>query len=1116
MKDHLNNIGNDETMEQLLDYWKARLADAPILELPTDRPRPAVQSFRGESQHFSLSPDLAEGLKVLSLSEGVTLFVTLVAAFQVLLHRYSGQDDIVIGTPTAGQSSLELEGLIGIFGNTLALRTDLSGTPSFRQVLSRVHEVYLGAYAHQDMPFEKLVTELQVQRDMSRHPLFQVMLILQPTALQEMQLPGLTIRGLTETNETSKFDLALSLVEHADGLTGTIEYSTDLFNAETITRLASHFQTLLEAMVEHPETAIAELPLLTVPERNQLLIEWNATTADYPKDKCIHQLFEEQVAKTPDAIAVVFGNQLLTYKKLNERANKLAHYLRKLDVGPEILVGLWIERSLEMLVGVLGILKAGGAYVPLNPAYPKERLEFFLTDIAAPVLLTQQSLLALLPAHSAQIVCLDRDWDTIDQESPNNPFCSSIAENLAYVIYTSGSTGIPKGVSIVHSNTVALISWAKSVFEIEEISGMLASTTYCFDLSVFEFFLPLTQGGQLILVENLLQLSASQGIEGITLINTVPSAITELLRMNKIPESVQTICLAGEPLKTELVNRLYQQTKVKKIIDLYGPTEDTTYSTVSLRKPQKRASIGRPIANTQIYILDNYLQPVPIGISGEIHIGGDGLARGYLNRPELTAEKFIKNHFSDDPKARLYKTGDLARYLPDGTIEYLGRIDHQVKIRGFRIELGEIESALGQHPHLREVVVGVYESIPGDKRLVAYLVPQGASAPTPSELRDFLKPKLPEYMVPSAFVFLEDLPLTPNGKLDRKALPEPDQSHNELEADFVAPRSPVEKLLAEIWSNVLRIDRVGIHDNFFELGGHSLLAVKVIVEVNKLFNTDLPLGAFYQAPTVEELGIIISSGNQQPSWYSLVPIQTQGSRPPLFAIHTITFQDLPRHLGKDQPLYFLRYGMAAEISNRSVRLPLLEELASHYIKEMQQVQPLGPYYLMGFSFGGMIAYEMASQLLANGHQVNFVGLLDTYLTSEKQLRPINKIISNLSGQSPSRLLELAKSKITDRVKPDKSGSDFWPHMYTSAPDIACGTGYQPKSYNGRVTLFQGWEQESKFFVHTPPEQAWKKLLGDSLEVQQITGTHYNIFDEPHVKVLAAKIIACMDKAINGG
>ncbi|HEY5140856.1 MAG TPA: amino acid adenylation domain-containing protein, partial [Methylococcales bacterium] len=429
-------------------------------------------------------------------------------------------------------------------------------------------------------------------------------------------------------------------------------------------------------------------------------------------------------------------------------------------------------------------------------------------------LLTQETLLALLPAHSAQIVCMDLDWDAIAQENPDNPINSSIAENLAYVIYTSGSTGLPKGVAIAHRNTVALVSWAKRMFEKEEISGVLASTTYCFDLSIFEFFVPLTQGGRLVLVENVLQLTASQSNEGITLINTIPSAITELLKLNKIPESVQTICLAGEPLKTELVDRLYQQTKVKNIIDLYGPTEDTTYSTVCLRKSQMKASIGRPIANTQIYILDNYLQPVPIGISGEIHIGGDGLARGYLNRPELTAEKFIKHPFSSDPRDRLYKTGDLARYVSDGTIEFLGRIDHQVKLRGFRIELGEIESVLGQHPGIHEVVVTVREDQPGDKRLIAYLTHSQNESPNPSALRLFVKEKLPDYMVPSAFVLLDKFPLTPNGKIDRKALPAPDQAYPEFEQSYVPPSSPIEEMLLTIWREVLLIDRIGIHDNF--------------------------------------------------------------------------------------------------------------------------------------------------------------------------------------------------------------------------------------------------------------------------------------------------------------
>ncbi|MDP1666746.1 MAG: amino acid adenylation domain-containing protein [Methylobacter sp.] len=1113
-----------EVLERQLSYWKTQLADLTVLELPTDKPRPKQPSYQGAQEVIQLSAALAQGLKDLSRQQNVTLFMTLLAAFQVLLHRYSGQEDIVVGTAIAGRNLQETENLIGSFVNTLALRTDVSGKPSFRQLLSRVREVCLSAYAHQDLPFEKLVAELPVQRDMSRNPLFQVMMVLQSTALQDMQLPGLTITDLTVTNETAKFDLTLSLVEHRDGLTGTIEYRTDLYNPETITRLGSHFQTLLEAIVEHPETAVAELPLLTAPERHQLLVEWNATRTDYPKDKCIHQLFEEQVAKIPDAIALVFEDQQLSYQVLNAKANQLAHYLQTVGVKPGTRVAICMDRSIDLVIGLLAILKAGGAYVPLDLTYPRDRLAFMLEDTNARVLLTHSSLVAQLPICSGRLVCLDTCWNDINQGSTDNLHCNTALNNPAYVMYTSGSTGVPKGVEVCHYNIARLIL-NNTYARFDDKQKFLLLASIAFDASTFEVWGALLHGARCVIYpERVPILSSLEKIikqQQISILWLTASLFNTVIdEKPQILSTVAQVLTGGEALSISHINRALKQLPDTQLINGYGPTESTTFACCypipkTIADQATSIPIGYPIANTQIYILDALLQPVPIGVSGEIHVGGDGLALGYLNRPELTAEKFIKHPFNDDPHARLYKTGDLARYLPDGTIEFLGRIDHQVKIRGFRIELGEIESVLGQHPQLFEVVVEVYEPVPGNKRLVAYLVPQSTPAPLVSELRDFLKPKLPEFMIPSAFVCLDALPLTPNGKLDRKALPKPDQSQQELEADFIAPRNPVEKQLAEIWCNVLEIDRVGIRDNFFELGGHSLLVVKMVAEVNKLFNIDLPLGAIYQSPLVEELGIIISSGNRQPSWYSLVPIQTQGSRPPLFAIHTLSLVDLPRHLGKDQPLYFLRYGMAAEIGNRSLSLPLLEDLASHYIKELQQIQPHGPYYLIGFSFGGVIAYEMACQLVTNGHQVNLVGLMDTHLTHEKQWLPYHRVICNFFSLSPSQLLKKIKNKINDLGTSYKYGTDFWPHIYTSAPDNACHNNYQPKSYNGsHVTLFQGWESTSKFISYVRPEQAWKKLLGHKLEVQQVSGAHFDIFREPHVRILAKKLIACMDKVIN--
>jgi amino acid adenylation domain-containing protein len=825
-----------EVLEEQMAYWKRQLADAPaVLELPTDRPRPAVQTYAGNTLTSNLPKALLETLHSLSRREGVTLFMTLLAAFKVLLARYCGQQDIVVGSPIANRTRVELEGLIGFFVNTLVLRTDLSGNPTFRQLLGRVRDVTLGAYSHQDLPFEKLVEELRPERDLSRSPLFQVLFVLQNAPTAPLELTGLTLRPLRIERGTSMFDLTLFLYEGEEGLYTTVEYNTDLFEASTIQGMMSHFQTLLEAAVADPEQSVATLLLLTESERRQLLVEWNNTAADYPHDQSLHQLFEAQVARTPEAVALVWGQQELTYGELNRRANQVAHHLRTLGVGQETLVGLCLERSVEMVVGLLGILKAGGAYVPLDPAYPKERLHFVLEDARVPLLLTQSSIRADLEAHlpDCRLVCLDENWPAVSKAETTDPTPTAGPNQLAYVIYTSGSTGKPKGVAIEHHSPVSLVQWAQQVFTPEELAGVLFSTSICFDLSVFELFVPLSCGGTVILVANALQLPTLPATRRVTLINTVPSAMAELLRLEAVPPSVGTINLAGEPLTVELVNKIHQLPHVRKVYDLYGPSETTTYSTFALRHPEGPYTIGRPVANTEIYILDEQRQPVPLGAPGELYIGGAGLARGYLNHPELTAEKFIPHPFSADPQARLYRTGDRARYRPNGDLEFLGRLDYQVKLRGFRIELGEIEAVLRQHEEVTEAVVVVREDRPAEKRLVAYVVGRRPEKPSFAELRNFLKVKLPDYMVPSSFVRLEVLPLTSNGKVNRGAMPAPEGVQMDSSEYFLAPRSPLEEVLADIWTEVLGREHIGIHDNFFDLGGHSLLSMRVVYEVEK-------------------------------------------------------------------------------------------------------------------------------------------------------------------------------------------------------------------------------------------------------------------------------------------
>jgi amino acid adenylation domain-containing protein len=836
-----------EVLERQLAYWRERLAGAPeLLELPTDHPRPAVQTYRGAIVPVELSPELLERLERLGRSEGTTLYMTLLGAFQVLLGKYAGTEDVVVGSPIAGRTRGEVEELIGFFVNTLVLRTDLSGDPSFRETLRRVREATLGAYEHQELPFEKLVAELQPERSLSHSPLFQVMFTVQNAGGGGAALPGLSVSGVGAERASAKFDLSLTLTATPQGLRGGLSYSTDLFERSTVERMLGHLERVLEQAAADADVRLSQLELLGPAERVLVLEEWNRTEAEYPVGACIHELFEAQAARTPDAVAVRFEKESLTYRELNERANRLAHHLRGLGVGPEVRVGICLERSLEMVVGILAVLKAGGAYVPLDPAYPADRLAFIVADSAASVLLTQEKVRGLLAVEPGVRVVVEEEVRAeIAAESAENVESRVAPRNLAYLIYTSGSTGIPKGVAIEHESAVVLLAWACGVYSDEELSGVLASTSICFDLSVYELFLPLVRGGCVVVVENALALPHSAAADEVRLINSVPSAVAALLKDGAIPAGVKTVNMAGEPLRAELVDALYAH-GIERVYDLYGPSEDTTYSTFTLRRAGGPATIGVPISNTQAYVLDAGLRPLPVGVPGELYLGGRGVTRGYLGRPGLTAQRYVPDPFGAGPGARMYRTGDRVRWRADGTLEYLGRLDHQVKVRGFRIELGEIEAVLRQHESVADCAVLAREDA-GEKRLVAYVVGEAEA----DALRAHVRQSLPEYMVPSAFVFLDALPLTPNGKLDRKALPAPEFAS--AEDRYVAPRTPVEEALAGIWAEVLRLERVGVHDSFFDLGGHSLLATRVVSRVREMFGVELPLRALFEGPTLAEV-----------------------------------------------------------------------------------------------------------------------------------------------------------------------------------------------------------------------------------------------------------------------
>ncbi|WP_433736261.1 amino acid adenylation domain-containing protein [Pseudomonas putida] len=849
-----------------LEYWQAQLgSEHPVLELPTDHPRPAMPSFRGTRFEFAVDGQLAEQLRATAQKHNITLFMLLLGAFNVLLHRYTGQSDIRVGVPIANRNRAEIEGLIGFFVNTQVLRTQLDGQTRVDELLQRIKDTALGAQAHQDLPFERLVEALKLERSLSHTPLFQVMYNHQPQVADISTVTtqsGLALSAIEWQGRTTQFDLTLDTYEKGGKLHAALTYANDLFDAATIARMAQHWTHLLQGMVSDASQRISDLPMLEQAEYQRIVHDWNSADDSFEQDLCIHELIEQQVAATPDALAATFNTTQLTYRELDTQANRLAHKLIELGVGPEVRVGVAMQRSEQLLVALLAVLKAGGAYVPLDPDYPADRVAYMLEDSRARVLLTEQSVAATLAVPDGTTLLL---LDNI--ELANDPISAPTThvtpDNLAYVIYTSGSTGKPKGVAIAHRNVLALIDWSQTVYSRDDIQGVLASTSVCFDLSVWELFVTLANGGSVIIARNALELPLLPARNQVRLINTVPSAINALQRDGQIPSSVRIINLAGEPLKQSLVDALYQQSTVEHVYDLYGPSEDTTYSTWTRREVGGRANIGHPLKHTASYLLDADLQPVPQGVSAELYLSGAGITRGYLARPGLTAEKYVPNPFSNTGE-RLYRTGDLTRYQADGSLQYVGRIDHQVKVRGFRIELGEIEARLLQQDVVCELAVLAQDGASG-QQLVAWIVPSDAALldddDAQTSLRESLKAALrqhlPDYMVPAFLLFLDHLPLTPNGKLDRKALPAVDGSTQQHK--HVAPRSELEKSLAAIWQDVLTIDNVGLEDNFFELGGDSIVSMQVVSRARQAGIVLSPKDLF-QHQTIRSLAQAARSG----------------------------------------------------------------------------------------------------------------------------------------------------------------------------------------------------------------------------------------------------------------
>lgn len=1134
-----------DVYQSQLAYWKTQFQTLPPpLELRSDHARRPEQGFRGAQHTITLSKPFTRDLKHLCQKQNVTLYMMLLAAFNVLLHRYTGEEDIVVGTPIAGRQLAEIENLIGLFINTLALRTAVAGDLPFQELLKRVKQVALGAYAHQDLPFERLVKELQPERSFCRNPLFQVMFVLQTEDIQPLRLRGLEAEHFRIGNIRANFDLTLDIVERDEELVCLFESNADIFEPETIQRMMGHFRTLLEAIVLNPQQKISDLPMLSDAERRTLLVDWNNTKTNYPANRCIQELFEEQARETPEAIALVSENQEISYRELNAEANRLAHYLRRRGIRPNMRVAVCMQRSPKMIAALLGILKAGGAYVPLDADYPKARLEFMLADARASAIITERRLLAELPANVAEIICLDEISAELSSESSQNPQLNTNADDLAYVIYTSGSTGKPKGVAVRHRNVVRLVRNTNYAnFSADEVFLQYAPVS--FDASTFEIWGSLLNGARLALMPagkaSLKQLADALKSYQVTTL-WLTAGLFHLMVDNHLDDlrGLRQLLAGGDVLSVPHVRKFCEELPSCRLINGYGPTENTTFTTYfpvdDLNRVNGSVPIGYPISNTSVYVLDRYLNPAPIGVPGELYIGGDGLAHGYLDRPELNAERFVRNHFSSESGARLYKTGDLVRYRPTGEIEFIGRVDNQVKVRGFRIELGEVEAALSDCPGVREAVV-IARKDEGDKHLVAYVTGFEGSELSTDEIRKSLQQKLPDYMMPSQFAVLEKLPLTPVGKVDRNALPAAN-TLAEPERNFAAPGDELELKLAKIWEKILKVQSVGIDDNFFDLGGHSLLAVKLFAQIEKSFGKNLPLATLFEAPTVKQLAGVLRKQGWQPAWSSLVMMQG-GSRQPFFCIHAaggnvLEYHDLALLLGTDRPVYGLQ---AKGLDGKSEPHTSIPEMAAHYIREMREVQPDGPYMIGGRSSGGTIAFEMACQLVAQGQPVSLVALLDTYPAGyfkllpdsrslrQKLTRSIRKLhthASNLRELPTRQRLAYIRNKLAyapQKVKHKLYRSAYRLYKKLGQPlpavlknieeiNFAAVKDYVPRPYDGDIALFLASDLTSDYDLH----DGWRELVRGEIETHEIPGNHINIIKPPHVEALATQLRYCIERA----
>jgi amino acid adenylation domain-containing protein len=1106
------DILQQDILQQDMAYWRSKLKAVPgLLELPTDRPRPVQRSFDIASESTTLSPSLVDELKALGKREHATLFGTLLSIFKALLSRYGQREDILVSSQLSTP-----EGTVAD-GNLVALRTDLSGDPSFHELLARVQNTALEACQHRNTPFGNVAPE--VCPDFKSF--FQVFF-----SMPESSVPAANLRGPNSEDAKNNLDLACAVVPDGEGLTIRFDYATDLFDASTIRRMLESFRAILETALIHPDQRLSVLPLLGATEAHRILIEWNSTEAIRPADQCIHQLFEGQVERAPDAVAVRHGGEKLTYRELNVEANRLAHYLRGVGAGPDIPVGICLLPSLSLVVALLAVMKAGGACLPLDPGYPAERLQFMLDDAQVPVLLTSEALRAQLERPGTAIVCIDSQRAAIAKESRDNPACDINPANLAYVIYTSGSTGKPRGVLLTHAGLANHNLASIKLYDLKPGDRVLQFSSISFDIAIEEIWPALLTGASLILRPANFSLAVADFLhcadqEGITVFDLPTAYWHELVHglsegAGTLPKSLRLVIVGGEKASAPLLRTWRTQvTSGVRWINTYGPTEAsviaTAYEPAAGEVPDP-LPIGKPIDNVRTYILDRNLQPVPVGVPGELHIGGLGVARGYLNRPELTTEKFVSDAFCIHPGARLYKTGDLVRYLPSGDIEFLGRRDFQVKIRGFRVELGEIEAALARHSEVREAVVIAREEGLNGKRLVAYLVSLPGSTPAPSELRSYLKRQLPDYMVPSDFVLLDELPLTPNGKIDRSALPAPSAEQTSA-GDYAPPSDAVESQLVGMWEEILGRRPIGIRDNFFELGGHSLLAVRLMRRIDRGFGRTVPLAALFEAPTIEQFAAILRQPQSTLGTSLIVPIQPKGSRPPFFCVHglggaVLRFQELARHMAPDQPFYGIQ---PQGINGDKPVLESVEEMAACYIGEMRKFQSEGPYYIGGYSFGGLVAFEMARQLHSNGQEIGLLALLDTYPGKAKSKAVLLSTLLALPREQQSAYVARKLKKYRRGLR-RRFDALFLPkplklvHKTLARAEAM----YQPEVYYGAATWFRASEKALRGL--DDPQSDWATWAAAGVETHEIDGDHGAIMKAPMVGVLAQQLRASLEKA----